>query len=247
MDIAIPEALKRAQEVLASRFAGYSFAFAAGSIMRGEGKATSDVDLVVVFDKLDTAWRESFIEDGLPFESFVHDPETLSWFFENDMALGYPIIIRMVASGRILGQDEKQAGVWQAYAQDLLDGGPPALTSVRLDAMRYQVTDTLDDLRDERSAEKIRAIVSQLYQPLADLILLGRRRWSGKGKWIPRLLKACDEALFNDFDRGFALAMSGNVEELIRFVETELARTGGPYFDGDRRAAQATARRDVPF
>src|ERR1044072_574678 len=44
MDIAIPEALKRAQEVLASRFAGYSFAFAAGSIMRGEGKATSDVD-----------------------------------------------------------------------------------------------------------------------------------------------------------------------------------------------------------
>jgi hypothetical protein len=241
--IAMSEALKRAEDVLARRFAGCAFAFAAGSIMRGEGKSTSDVDLVVVFDRLDVAWRESFMDDHLPFEAFVHDPETLSWFFENDMALGYPIIIHMVASGHILGGDVEQAKACQMHARKLLDEGAPALSAAKLDALRYQITDTLDDLRDERGIEDMRAITAQLYQPLADLMLLTRGRWSGKGKWIPRLLKAFDEELFGGFDRSFALAMAGDVKRLIEFADAELARTGGPYFHGDRRDASQAARR----
>lgn len=242
--IAAPEALKRAEEVLAKRFAGFAYAFAAGSIMRGEGKSTSDVDLVVVFDRLDVAWRESFIENQLPFEAFVHDPETLSWFFESDMALGYPIIIHMVATGHILGRDVKQAKACQAHAQKLLDQGSPPLPAPKLDALRYQITDTLSDLRDERSIEEIRAITAQLYQPLADLMLLSRGRWSGKGKWIPRLLTAFDGELFDGFDRSFALAMKGEPARLVEFADVELARVGGPHFHGDRRAASDAARRN---
>ncbi|MEZ2222596.1 nucleotidyltransferase domain-containing protein [Rhizobium sp. RCC_161_2] len=238
------EALKRTEDVLLRRFTGYAFAFAAGSIMRGEGKSTSDVDLVVVFDKLDVARRESFVEDRVPFEAFVHDPETLSWFFENDMAFGYPIIIHMVASGHILGRDVEQAKSCQAHARKLLDQGAPPLSAAKLDALRYQITDLLADLSDERSVEDIRAITAQLYQPLADLMLLGRGRWSGKGKWIPRLLKAFDKELFDSFDRSFALAMAGDVQQLIKFTDTELARTGGAYFHGDRREASQTARRN---
>jgi predicted nucleotidyltransferase len=218
--ITASEALKRTEDVLAKRFAVYAFAFAAGSIMRGEGKSTSDVDLVVVFDRLDTAWRESFFDEALPFEAFVHDPETLSWFFENDMALGY-----------------------QTHARKLLDDGAPSLSAIKLDALRYQITDLVGDLRDERSAEDIRAIAAQLYQPLADLMLLTRGQWSGKGKWIPRRLKAFDEELFDGFDRSFTLAMAGDVKRLIEFADAELARTGGPHFHGDRREASQTARR----
>ncbi|NTF89933.1 nucleotidyltransferase domain-containing protein [Agrobacterium rhizogenes] len=241
--IARSEALKRTKEVLATRFQGYAFAFAAGSIMRGEGKNTSDVDLVVVFDRLATAWRESFVEDHLPFEAFVHDPETLSWFFENDMALGYPIIIHMVASGHILGRDVVQAKACQAHARRLLDQGAPPLSAAKLDALRYQITDLLADLSDERGIEDTRAITAQLYQPLADLMLLTRGRWSGKGKWIPRLLKAFDKVLFEGFDRSFALALAGDAKQLIEFTGAELTRTGGAYFHGDRREASQTARR----
>ena len=32
--------------------------FLAGSVMRGEGTEFSDLDLVVVFDELENAWRE---------------------------------------------------------------------------------------------------------------------------------------------------------------------------------------------
>jgi predicted nucleotidyltransferase len=241
--IAASEALKRTEEVLARRFQGYAFAFAAGSIMRGEGKSTSDVDLVVVFDRLDTAWRESFVEDHLPFEAFVHDPETLSWFFENDMALGYPIIIHMVASGHIVGRDVEQAKACQAHAQTLLDQGAPPLSAAKLDALRYQITDTLGDLMDERGVEDMRAITAQLYQPLADLMLLTRGRWSGKGKWIPRLLRGLDGEVFDGFDRSFALALAGDVKQLIEFAGAELARTGGAYFHGDRREASQNSRR----
>lgn len=247
MEIAKFEALKITQEVLERRFASCSFAIASGSIIRGEGTKHSDVDLVVVFDKLTAAWRESFVEGHLPFEVFVHDPETLSWFFEDDMATGHPLIVHMVVTGQIFGNDLTLAAAWQAHAQRLLDQGPPPLSASKLDAMRYQITGMLDDLRDERDVGELRAIASQLYQPLADLMLLGRRRWSGKGKWIPRLVRTVDDDLFSAFDNSFALAMTGNVQALMGLVERELSQVGGPYFDGDRREAPATARRTPPF
>ncbi|MBB3457952.1 putative nucleotidyltransferase [Rhizobium sp. BK313] len=53
-------AVEATSSVLTSRFPGYSFAFASGSIIRGEGTKGSDIDLVTVFDRLETAWRETF-------------------------------------------------------------------------------------------------------------------------------------------------------------------------------------------
>jgi hypothetical protein len=59
-------AMRATGSVLASRFPGYSFA--SGSIIRGGGGKGSDIDLVVVFDQLETAWRETFIEGDFPFD-----------------------------------------------------------------------------------------------------------------------------------------------------------------------------------
>nr|WP_246730571.1 nucleotidyltransferase domain-containing protein [Rhizobium leguminosarum] len=47
-----------ARHCIASCYAGAAFAYAAGSIMRGEGTVFSDIDLVVVFPSLQRAWRE---------------------------------------------------------------------------------------------------------------------------------------------------------------------------------------------
>jgi len=63
----------------------------AGSIVRGEGTPHSDLDLVVIFDRLPNAYRESFYFGDLPVEAFVHDPETLNYFlFEVDRSSGIP-------------------------------------------------------------------------------------------------------------------------------------------------------------
>ncbi len=63
------------------RYADAAAVFAAGSIVRGEGTAFSDLDLVVVYPRLPCAYRKSFRCEGYPVEAFVHDPETLPTSF----------------------------------------------------------------------------------------------------------------------------------------------------------------------
>ncbi|MEZ2128306.1 MULTISPECIES: nucleotidyltransferase domain-containing protein [unclassified Sinorhizobium] len=231
-----------ARRVLASRFPGALCAFVAGSILRGQGTVASDIDLVVVFDRVETGWREFFSESGFPVEAFVHDPETLGWFIDTDAKSGFPIIVDMVASGHVIGSDLWCADALKAHAAKILAAGPAPLAPPQLNALRYVITDLVDDLRGERSSSELRAIAARLFQPLADLALLGRNQWSGKGKWIPRLLEKLDDFLARNFDEAFRLAMEGNPATLIAFAETELARHGGPYFAGDRREAPAEAR-----
>ncbi|ASW08494.1 nucleotidyltransferase family protein [Rhizobium sp. 11515TR] len=236
-------AMQATRSVLASRFTSYSFAFASGSIIRGEGRKGSDIDLVVVFDHRETGWRETFIEGEFPFEVFVHDRETLSWFFESDIARGYPVIIHMVATGQILGPNPDKGQAWKDYATSILHNGPPKLEDEKLNALKYQITDLLDDLHGERAAPEIRAIAAQLYQPLADLMLLGRGKWSGRGKWIPRLLREMDRDLADRFDDAFGRASAGELEALCNLTHSELDRHGGPFFAGDKRIAPQQARR----
>jgi hypothetical protein len=176
----IGQAISIAEHALVSRFPDAACAFVTGSILRGEGTVASDVDLVVIYDRLAAAWRESFIDGGLPVEAFVHDPETLGWFIDQDIERGYPIMADMVASGRVIGNDVVRANTLKAHAAAVLSKGPPPLTTKRCDGLRYVITDMLDDLRGKRSSAEIRAIAAQLYQPLADLTLLGRGTWSGK-------------------------------------------------------------------
>jgi hypothetical protein len=239
----LERALTVAQLVTATRFARAACTFVCGSIIRGQGTPASDLDLVVVFKRLDRSWREAFVEGGFPIEAFVHDPETLAWFMEKDRESGYPITAHMVSTGRFIG-DAGFAAEVRKQADALLAKGP-RITGARLNELRYAVTDLLEDLRDDRSLAEKRAIAIALYQPLADLMLLGRGAWSGKGKWIPRLLETLSPDLAGRFDCAFHEALTGSAQPLIGFGEVELAAHGGPFFIGDRREAPASCRRTV--
>src|SRR5688500_1680444 len=92
-DALADRALAIAQKSLAGRFKGAAFAFVGGSIMRGQGTAASDIDMVVVFPRLERAWRESFMEDEFPVEVFVHDPQTLAYFLDDGLQNGFPVMI----------------------------------------------------------------------------------------------------------------------------------------------------------
>ncbi|HWJ76259.1 MAG TPA: nucleotidyltransferase domain-containing protein [Kaistia sp.] len=236
-------ALAAAETILAERYPTARFGLAAGSIMRGEGVAGSDIDLVVIFEHLDAAWRESFVAHGFPVEAFVHDSETLDWFINGDVASGRPAIVQMIAEGIVLGGDRQGAGEAKRRAAALLALGPPPLDGERLDKLRYVITDLCDDIRAIRPATEVRAIAAALYQPIADLILLGRGRWTGSGKWAPRLIARMDQPLADAFDSAFHDIADGRPEALLALATSELARHGGPLFDGYRSAAPATARR----
>ncbi len=236
-------AVGTAETTLSERYPDALFAIAAGSILRGEGTPSSDIDLVVLHESLSNAWRESFMDGGFPVEAFVHDFETLNWFVDQDIAGGYPVLLDMVAGGTVVGRDIDRGVALQVEAKAMLSRGPGALAAERRDMLRYQITDLLDDLTDERPKTEMRAIAAALHQPLCDLALLGRGHWSGKGKWLPRLLQRLDPALAQRFDDAFRLAGEGQSDLLVALAQDELGRQGGPLFDGDRRDAPPTARR----
>ena len=236
-------AIAAAETIVAERYPAARFGLAAGSLMRGEGVAGSDIDLVVVFERLEAAWRESFTACGFPVEAFVHDTETLNWFIDADIAAGRPAIVQMIAEGVAVGSDLAAAEDARHKAAALLALGPPPLDGERLEQLRYAITDLCDDLRGARPLDEVRAIAAALYQPVADLILLGRGRWTGSGKWAPRLIARADPALALLFDRAFRDIADGDAGALLALVTGELARHGGPLFEGYRRVAPVTARR----
>jgi hypothetical protein len=237
------QALAAADRCLAARFTGAAFAYVAGSIMRGEGTAFSDIDLIVVFPSLERARRESFMQDGFPVEAFVHDPQTLAHYLHADADSGFPSMVNMVAAGTILGADIPRARTVQAQAARMLAAGPKPLAGGNYDMLRYQVTDLADDLRGQRPPEEVAAIAAQLYQKLADLILLGHGEWAGRGKWAPRLLRRLDAQLATEFEAAFVLAAEGDGARFLALVDRVLAMHGGRYFEGYRQDAPLEARR----
>ncbi|OOO24705.1 MULTISPECIES: nucleotidyltransferase domain-containing protein [Rhizobium] len=241
--IVAERALAAARRALAMRYAGAAFAYVSGSIMRGEGTAFSDIDLVVVFPSLERAWRESFTEGDFPVESFVHDEETLAHYLHADAESGCPIMVNMVATGSIAGPDIERARLVQAKAVGVLEAGPKPLAGASYDMLRYQVTDYADDLRGDRPPDEIAAIAAALYQKLADLILLGRGAWTGRGKWAPRLIRRLDVQVAAEFDAAFRLAAQGDGSRLLALANRELALHGGRCFDGFRQEAPPEARR----
>lgn len=237
------EALTIAEAVFHTRYDGAAFAYAAGSIMRGEGTYLSDIDLVVIFNHLDAARRESFTVDGVPIEAFVHDPETLAWFVNEDVARGRPSILNMIVEGKIVGSHDGRAEALRDEVTARLGNGPLPFSAAALNDLRYEITDAVDDLRGDRTAEEALAIGVMLHPKLVELAMRGRGHWNGTGKWAPRLLANIDADLATRFDNAFrTLFIGGDVDPVITLAEAELAPHGGPLFDGDRRDAPASWR-----
>ncbi|MBB6366749.1 hypothetical protein FHR56_001862 [Xanthomonas sacchari] len=237
------QALALAHSLLSTRYADAAFGFAAGSILRGEGTHLSDLDLVVVYAHLPAARRESFLTGGVPVEAFVHDPGTLAWFLDEDAARGRPSLLHMIAEGHIVGTATDAAHALQAQVAARLQAGPPALTPAQRDALRYEITDLIDDLCGERSAAEIVAIGALLHPRLAELALRGRGHWYGSGKWVPRLLARMDPAVGARFEQAFAtLFASADCAPVLALAQQELAAHGGRLFDGDCRTAPADWR-----
>lgn len=244
VSISPSQALSIAEALFTSRYADAMFAFAAGSIVRGQGTHLSDIDLVVVYEHLESARRESFMADGVPVESFVHDPATLAWFMDADIDRGVPSILNMIAEGRIIGSLTDRARRLQEDAVRRLSSGPPGMNPEHLNALRYDLTDAMNDLKGTRSPGEVMAIGTLLYPRLAELCLRNCAKWNGIGKWAPRLLTEMDPDLAARFEHAFRnLFIASSCTAVIALAEQELEAVGGPLFEGDCRIAPASWRK----
>lgn len=235
--------LEAARGIFAGRYAGARALFLAGSVMRGEATATSDLDIVVVYEGLPRARRESFVFEGWPVEAFVHDPETLGHFVEGDRQRGIPALLRMVLEGVEVPEPSEFSQALKRRASEIYDEGPERWDEEKLLLMRYRLTDWVDDIREPRAPEELVGSGAYLYQDVADFFLRSRGLWAAHSKTIPRRLREVDAAFAEEFRAAFeALFAEKRQAPVIALVERMLAPHGGLVFDGFARDARPDER-----
>jgi hypothetical protein len=228
-----------ARGVWRERYAGARVMFLGGSVMRGEATPASDLDVVVVYEKLPNAYREAFVHAGWPVEAFVHDAETLARFFERDRMRGMPILIGMVHEGLEVPEACEFSAALKRRAAELIEAGPPAWDEDELTLRRYRLTDWVDDLRFPRSHEELFATGAALYSDAADFYFRTRGLWSAHSKTIPRRLRAADAAFAEKFLGAFdALFTERRNAPAVALVEELLEPFGGFLFHGFRQEAR---------
>jgi len=235
------------REIFEQRYADASVIFLAGSIIRGEGTPFSDLDLVVIFDKLPAAYRESFLFQGFPVEAFVHDPETLNYFlYEIDRPSGIPSLAHMILEGvEIPGPNELSRSLKQ-LAQSVMELLPPELSDEDVRKLRYEITNLVDDIRQPRSQEELTATGAELYEAVANYYLRTNNLWSAKGKSNPRVLRQANADLCFRYTAAFdELFARGHPEKVIALADEILGPHGGFLFDGHRLDAPASFRKPL--
>jgi nucleotidyltransferase-like protein len=239
--------IKITKQILDDRYPDADVIFLSGSLLRGEGTPYSDLDLIVIFERLPHAWRESFNFQGYPVEAFVHDPETFNYFiFEFGIPSGQSAMAHMVAEGvEVPGPTEISQSLKRITA-DLIAAGPPELSDEDERKLRYTITNLIDDIRQPRSKEELVASGAELYGALANYYFRTNGLWSAVNKSIPRRFSKANPELYSLFREGFdQLFAGGKSDKVITLAEEILKPHGGFLFDGYKHEASTDCRKPL--
>ncbi len=141
----------------------------------------------------------------------------------------------MVGESEVVLDRDGTAAAMQAEARELLAAGPGPLLAAERDAMRYGLSDLLDDLVGCRTSAELPWIAGLLLAQTAQLALAAAGEWGGSGKALHRALAAHDPGLAARLVDGHrAVVAEGAVEGLRDVVLEVLDRVGGPLVEGYR-------------
>lgn len=220
-----------------SRFPDALVAIVAGSFIRGEDTTTSDLDVMIVTEREEAPFRESFRAFGWPIEAFVHTPESFPVYFRSDVARRTPTLATICAEGIVVADAGGLAERITAQAGALIAAGPPPLSELEREEFRYGLTEALDDLLGTEDRAEGLFIAHQVGEMSATLLLLINNRWIGRGKWLVRALRQFDEGEALLLEAGLsAYCRAGDKSSLADFARATLERAGGPIFEGFYRS-----------
>lgn len=228
-----PDPIATATGFVSRRYVEALAAFVGGSVIRGQGTATSDLDLVVVVATAPPApFRETQVFDEWIIEAFVHSRETLAIWAARDAADRKPVLAQLVTEGRIIA-DRGPAASIRVEMQQLLDRGPAALSNEELERLRYGISDSADDLAGGPPGLERISVVASLVNDLIRLELETAGQWSGGGKWIIRRLAELDPVLSRRLTDAAAAALT-DPTALVSLAEERLDHHGGRLMHGFR-------------
>jgi predicted nucleotidyltransferase len=138
-------ALKEAVAFVLQRFSPVGIV-AAGSIVRGEGGPTSDLDIYVIHL---APWRQRLQHyfRGVPAELFVNPPAAIRAYFGDEHADARPITAHMLSSGFVVLDDDPVVDVLRHEAAGWL-ARPCVPSAIAAEYARYLPACHFDDARD---------------------------------------------------------------------------------------------------
>ena len=210
-----------------ARYPGASIAIVAGSTARGERTATSDIDLLLIGERLFASEAQSSEAsthdfEGEIFEVFAYTPAGFVEWADRGVQQHRPVTVHMLVEGTPVRDDGTLAALRHQWRQ-VLDAGP-TLSAHESAFRRYVITDLLDDLRDATDPLERHVVASVLFDRTAELMLLGEHRWIATGKWLPRRLRDLDSELA---ERLSGPLIDGDYTAFADRVDAELVRAGG--------------------
>ena len=233
----------RAMRLVQERYRGAVAAVIGGSFATGRQTASSDIDLLLLFDHVDAAWRNTIVYEGQTVELFAHDLATFRYFCEEiDAPRGTVPLAMMAIEGENILAASAQHAELLALAQATHAAGPPPLDPSNLRQRRYAITNALEDLVDSRHPGEAMAVACGLYGMLADLHLRAAGQWSGGGKHLFRRLHAHDAAIALQLDgaqRLLASDLPAGQQAYAQVAGAILAPAGGPLLAGYELPAPA--------
>lgn len=240
------EAVEFARQLVLQRFPSARAAWLGGSFAAGTATGGSDLDITVLLDGEPAPYRFSVVVNGQPVELFVQTERSLSDFCRDDRARRRPTTMRLVGSSIVLVDRDGSGQRLQKQLHQMDLDGPDFVDPSTLEAMRYSVSDLLEDLASSPSPNEALVVGAALLRETADLLLAMHRRWSGSGKWLLRELTALDTAQGNSYAErlldGLRATASGDPKCLHANVLSILNACGGTRFEGYLRGGPQAVR-----
>lgn len=172
-------AIESALSFITTRFEA-SGVLVAGTIIRGEGHANSDLDFAVVHEH---PWRQRVqrIVHGVPVEIFINPVSGFERSFQREIVSGAPAMLGILSSGIPLQDDQGLLGPLIAEAKRLFASGP-SISDQALTALRYNTVSKFEDAVDLAidDPDRSHAFVVEA------LLLAARLRFLQDGRWQPR-------------------------------------------------------------
>jgi hypothetical protein len=226
-----PGPAETARRIFKEKYPEALVVFLAGSAQEKEMVTeSSDLDLLVVYEKLPNAYRESYIYEGWPVEVFIHDLETLKYFILDDIRSGNPATVVLVGISTEIPCPTPVSQLLRNSARTLLEQGPPPLSVEEDDRMRYCITTLISDIKRPRTLNELIGAGTLLYEKLSYYYFRQQKKWMTSGKLISRQMHEIDHQFADEFGAAFADLFKGNSEKVLKLVETLLAPSGGPLF-----------------
>ena len=239
-----PDPVTAATSFVGEHFPQARAAFLGGSVLTPLRTPTSDLDVVVLLDGPPAPYRETFEHAGWIVEAFVHTRASLDAYWDRDASQRRVCsLLRMCAESVVLVDRDGVAEEVRATAAERIAAGPPPLDDGRRDAMRYALTDLLDDMAGCDDEQEIVLIANLVVQKAGELALAVGGRWSAGGKALARALVQHDPDLLERLLDGHRhVVLYGDTAVLHRAAVDVLQRSGGPLLVGYRVGGDVAAR-----